>query len=66
VLNIINYDTKVSQILSTVPRRNNIYELTFQKIRKEDKQKDEKPKTYSAKYGVLSKFGGLKDLLNAA
>jgi len=52
--------------LSTVPRRNNIYELTFQKIRKEDKQKDEKPKTYSAKYGVLSKFGGLKDLLNAA
>jgi len=45
----------------------NIYELTFLKVNKRDeKLRDEKPRGYSSKYGVLAKFGGLKDLLNAA
>lgn len=53
-------------LVKLIEPKNKIYELTFLKSRKDEKSKDDKPKAYSAKYGVLSKFGGLKDLLNAA
>lgn len=66
VQNIIAPETKISHLITQIPSKNNIYELTYQKVRKDENKKEEKPKTYSAKYGVLSKFGGLKDLLSAA